>query len=68
MVAADNNTGGGGNGGFEFNSEGDGFGLGILWFHLWIWLPEGLCVPTSSFLPAIRTPIRTIFSRHITGG
>jgi hypothetical protein len=38
MVGTDDDAGSGGDGGFEFDAEGDAFGLGILRFHLWIWL------------------------------
>ena len=36
VVASDNDSAGGGDGGFEFDAEGDGFGPGILRFHLGI--------------------------------
>ena len=70
VLAANYDAAGGWDGGFEFDSEGDGFGLGILRFHLWIRLGseagEGRSarVPTSSFLPAIRVVCRVPSERH----
>ena len=64
VIASDGDAGERGDGGFEFNSEGDAFGLGILRFHRWIWMPERLCVPTSFFLPAIRVVCRAPSARQ----
>jgi hypothetical protein len=36
VIAADNDAGERGDGGFEFDSERDALGLGILRFHRWI--------------------------------